>query len=93
MTELTTQALQGLDGIAGARSFNLSRINKKSGVFCGRPQHHLQTLLRGNLRRAAMRWPTGGNPADSGEAKVAYRLFGQSQVTKVYRVESSTKEA
>ena len=93
MTELTPQALQSLDGITGTRSFNLSRINKKSGVFCCRPQHHLQPLLRGNLRCAAMRWPTGRNPADSGEAKVAYRLFGKSQVTKMYRVERSTKEA
>lgn len=93
MAELVTQSLQGFDGITGARSVNFRRINKKSGIFCCRPQHHLQTLLRRNLRYTAMRWPTRRNPAHSGKAKMAYRFFGQAQVSKVYRVKSATKEA
>ena len=68
-------------------------IHRKTVVFRGRPQHHLEPLLRGYLRRAAMRRLPGGNPAHPAEAKVVNRLLGQPQVTEMNGVESAAENA
>ena len=91
--EFATQAFEGMHGVARGGGLDLAGIHRKMVVFRGRPQHHLEPLLRGYLRRAAMRRLPGGDPAHPAEAKVVNRFLGQPQVAEMNGVESATENA
>ena len=91
--QLGTQFAQGIHRIAGRGALDFALVQHESRLIGDRQPHHRAAMLRGYLRRIAMRRRAGGNETDLPEIRQLQHLLGKTQMPVMDRVERPAQDA